>query len=55
MYKDQSQGSYIDHICNVNLIDMLDGADPESDDWYKIEAVNMTDEEFNKLSEFQGW
>lgn len=55
MYKDKPQGSYIDHTCNVDLIDMMDGADPDSEDWYKLEAISMTDDEFKALPEFMGF
>ena len=50
MYGNQPQGCYVDHVSNVDLIALFDG-----DDCYKIETIEMTDEEFEKLPEFQGF
>ena len=50
MYGNKPQGSYIDHVSNVDL-----GALFDDDSCYKIETVEITNEEFEKLPEFQGF
>ena len=55
MYKEQSQGSYI--VTNPSHIGdgLFEEMDSKADDWYKIECLEMSQEELDKLPEFMGF
>jgi len=54
LYKDKAQGSYIDRINKVNLVDLLDGMEPGADS-YRVSVIEMSKVEFEKLPEFIGF
>lgn len=54
--KSVAQGSsYIDIGTNINLLDLLDGSYSGEDEGYIISIVEMTEEEFKALPEFDGF
>ena len=55
--KQVTQGSsYIDDInTTATLADLLDGAYPGEDEGYLVSIVEMTEEEFKALPEFDGF
>ena len=55
--KSVAQGSsYIDKVDEaVNLADLLDGAYPGEDEGYLVSIVEMTEDEFKALPEFDGF
>ena len=54
LYGDEPQGSYIESL-NVDLNAILDGCEPDADEKFLIEPVEMTQEEVDILPEFLGW
>ena len=46
---------YIDEGKNINLLDLLDGSDSGKDEGYLVSIVEMTEEEFKALPEFDGF
>ena len=54
--KSVGQGSsYIDRLEDVSLRDLFDGADTGEGNGYLISLVEMTEEDFGALPEFQGF
>jgi len=55
--KSVAQGSsYIDDIdTDIRLEELLDGAYPGEDEGYLVSIVEMTEEEFKALPEFDGF
>ena len=49
------RSSYIDKGTNINLLDLLDGSDPGEDEGYLVSIVEMTEEAFELLPEFDGF
>ena len=49
------RSSYIDEGTNINLLDLLDGSYPGEDEGYLVSIVEMTEEEFKALPEFDGF
>ena len=54
--KSVAQGSsYIDTGTNINLLDLLDGSYSGEDEGYLVSIVEMTEDEFKALPEFDGF
>ena len=50
------QGSFfIDEFKNISLVDLLDGCEPGFSDGYTISVVELTEEAFSSLPEFNGF
>jgi len=54
MHKDKPQGSYIETPGEFDIKSLLEGLEP-GEDSYKLEIVEMTLDEYNKLPEFTGF
>lgn len=52
---EQPQGSFTQSAEELDLSGALDGFEPGSGDWYKLEAVEMTLDAYEALAEFQGF
>ena len=49
------RSSYIDEGTNINLLDLLDGSESGEDEGYLVSIVEMTQEQFELLPEFDGF
>lgn len=54
-FGDKPQGSYIEKDVMSIADGNFDSMEPGSDDWFKIECVEMSETEYNNLPEFMGW
>ena len=55
MYKDKPQNSYIETNPSRIGDGLFEDMESDSGDWYKIECLEMSQEELDKLPEFMGF
>jgi len=54
-WKNYTEGSYVVKPEDADLKSLIDSLEPDSENWYAIKTVKMTEKNFEELKEFDGF